>query len=128
MLPMSSAIFQCTACNHAPFNTKAKLNKHSSSKHRKAATFNSSGKSFPLLVTDNNKYVCPACKAEKSSVSGLRRHMGSQNCRTNQDVAGSIDLYQPEDRESELYDSDGNKCCRTLEGTCVLCFFVSIVL
>ncbi|KAK9341806.1 hypothetical protein V1522DRAFT_143666, partial [Lipomyces starkeyi] len=100
---MSSAttVFQCTMCNHAPFDTKAKLNKHSSSKHRKAASFDFGGNSFPLLVTDDNKYVCPTCKAEKSSVSGLRRHMGSQNCRMNHVIAAPTCPYQPEDGASQ---------------------------
>ncbi|KAK9481494.1 hypothetical protein V1527DRAFT_479480 [Lipomyces starkeyi] len=95
---MSSAttVFQCTVCNHAPFGTKAKLNKHSSSKHRKATTFDFSGMSFPLLLTDDNKYVCPTCKAEKSSVSGLRRHMSSQNCRMNPVTAAPMGPYRAE--------------------------------
>ncbi|KAK9481707.1 hypothetical protein V1527DRAFT_516396, partial [Lipomyces starkeyi] len=100
---MSSAttVFQCTVCNHAPFDTKVKLNKHSSSKHRKAATFDFGGMSFPLLLTDDNRYVCPTCKAEKSSVSGLRRHMGSQNCRMNQVIAAPMYSYQAEEGASQ---------------------------
>jgi hypothetical protein len=93
---MSSAttVFQCTVCNHAPFDTKAKLNKHSSSKHRKAASFDFDGISFPLLLTDDKKYICPTCMAEKSSVSGLRRHMSSQNCRMNQVIGPPMGPYQ----------------------------------
>ncbi|KAK9481438.1 hypothetical protein V1527DRAFT_161981 [Lipomyces starkeyi] len=96
-----TTLFQCTVCKHAPFDTKAKLNKHSSSKHRKAATFDFGGMSFPLLLTDDNKYVCPTCTAETSSVSGLRRHMRSQNCGMNQVIAPPTSTYQAEDGASQ---------------------------
>ncbi|KAK9426862.1 hypothetical protein V1505DRAFT_351806, partial [Lipomyces doorenjongii] len=89
---MSSEInvFQCTMCNHAPFDTKAKLNKHTSSKHRTTATFNLSGQSFPLIVTDGNKYLCPNCKETQiSSVRNLRRHM-SQSCSSNQHHVSTV--------------------------------------
>ncbi|KAK9320193.1 hypothetical protein V1517DRAFT_356096 [Lipomyces orientalis] len=67
--------FQCTMCNHAPFDTKVKLSKHSSSRHRTAETFTFGGVSCPLTVTDDNKYVCPEYKAQISSVRNLRRNM-----------------------------------------------------
>ncbi|KAK9342744.1 hypothetical protein V1522DRAFT_279786 [Lipomyces starkeyi] len=85
---MSSEItvFQCTLCKHAPFDTKGKLYKHSSSKHRNATTFDFNGGTFPLVVTDGNKYVCPTCKTEVSSVRSLKRHMG-QYCNAGQSNA-----------------------------------------
>ncbi|KAK9349615.1 hypothetical protein V1523DRAFT_181017 [Lipomyces doorenjongii] len=99
---MSSEItvLQCTFCNHAPFDTKGKLTKHLSSKHRRAATFSFSGETFPLLATDDNKYVCPTCKAETSSVRSLKRHMGGQNCRGSQVIVGPT-TYQPGDTQCE---------------------------
>ncbi|KAK9349682.1 hypothetical protein V1523DRAFT_167930 [Lipomyces doorenjongii] len=67
------AVFQCTLCNHAPFYKKEKFRKHSSSRHRKAATFSFNGETFPLLVTDDNKYICPTCKAETSVRMAMRQ-------------------------------------------------------
>ncbi|KAK9491455.1 hypothetical protein V1508DRAFT_457031, partial [Lipomyces doorenjongii] len=104
------AVFQCTLCNHAPFYTKEKLRKHSSSRHRKAATFSFNGETFPLLVTDDSKYICPTCKTETSSVRSLKRHMGRQNCRTRQVIEGPT-IDQPEDTQSENGDATG-----TIEG------------
>ncbi|KAK9357142.1 hypothetical protein V1504DRAFT_465585, partial [Lipomyces starkeyi] len=48
------------------------------------ATFNFRGQIYPLITGKNNSYVCPNCKAERSSISGLRRHM-DRNCERNQD-------------------------------------------
>ncbi|KAK9490114.1 hypothetical protein V1508DRAFT_406605 [Lipomyces doorenjongii] len=44
----TNTLLQCLECNHAPFDTKAKLNKHSSSKHRRAETFEFGGVAYPL--------------------------------------------------------------------------------
>ncbi|KAK9489177.1 hypothetical protein V1508DRAFT_442917, partial [Lipomyces doorenjongii] len=87
-----TTVFQCTFCNHAPFDTKVKLTKHLSSKHRKAATFCFSGETFPLLVTHDNK--------------SLKRHIGGQNCRSSQVIVGPT-IYQPGDTQSEQCGSTG---------------------
>ncbi|KAK9310915.1 hypothetical protein V1524DRAFT_473551 [Lipomyces starkeyi] len=96
-------IFQCTECSHAPFDTTIKLNKHASSRHRKAANFHFNGVFYPLITTDNDKYACPMCKAETASISNLRRHMG-QNCGRNQDdpFEGSEPIEEPENDHGEL--------------------------
>ncbi|KAK9342129.1 hypothetical protein V1522DRAFT_461063 [Lipomyces starkeyi] len=87
-------IFQCT---------EIKLNKHASSRHRKAANFHFNGVFYPLITTDNDKYACPMCKAETASISNLRRHMG-QNCGRNQDdpFEGSEPIEEPENDHGKL--------------------------
>ncbi|KAK9482008.1 hypothetical protein V1527DRAFT_499416 [Lipomyces starkeyi] len=90
-------IFQCTECSHAPFDTRIKLNKQASSRHRKAPNFHFNGVFYPLITTDNDKYACPMCKTETALISNLRRHMG-QNCGRNQDdpFEGSEPIEEPE--------------------------------
>ncbi|KAK9371663.1 uncharacterized protein V1513DRAFT_461190 [Lipomyces chichibuensis] len=80
-----SSVFQCLECDHAPFDTKAKLNKHSSSKHRRAATFEFSGVAYPLAMTDDDMYACPTCKAKAASVRSLRCHMDRHRDRAREE-------------------------------------------
>ncbi|KAK9357332.1 hypothetical protein V1504DRAFT_494537 [Lipomyces starkeyi] len=76
-----STVFQCLECDHAPFDIKAKLNKHSSSKHRKAETSEFSGVAYPLTVTDDDMYACHTCMAKTASVRSLRRQMDRHRYR-----------------------------------------------
>ncbi|KAK9427093.1 hypothetical protein V1505DRAFT_351509 [Lipomyces doorenjongii] len=80
-----SSALQCLQCNHAPFDTKAKLNKHSSSKHRRAETFEFGGVAYPLTVTDDDLYACPTCMAKTASVRSLKRHMDRHRDRTQEE-------------------------------------------
>ncbi|KAK9318697.1 hypothetical protein V1517DRAFT_334893, partial [Lipomyces orientalis] len=66
------AIYKCAKCRHEPFDSKAKLSKHESDYHREIATFNFRGEVYALVNGKNNSYVCPNCKAERSSISGIR--------------------------------------------------------
>ncbi|KAK9258145.1 hypothetical protein V1519DRAFT_455458 [Lipomyces tetrasporus] len=59
--------FSCGHCAHAPFESPDKLNKHVSSKHRRASTFNYNGVSYPL-ITAGDKYSCPKCGAAMSGI------------------------------------------------------------
>ncbi|KAK9318967.1 hypothetical protein V1517DRAFT_355445 [Lipomyces orientalis] len=123
---MSSATiaYQCTECDHAPFDTKAKFNKHTSSKHRKAETFKFDGAAYPVVVADDGRYACPTCRTEASSISSLRRHMGRQNCGIAQaagadDVQGWQNAVQDSGNENTAttaHTSITKDDCASLEG------------
>ncbi|KAK9426838.1 hypothetical protein V1505DRAFT_286873, partial [Lipomyces doorenjongii] len=83
-----STLFQCAQCSHPSFDTRAKLSKHVSSKHRTTDTFSFSGMAYPLIITDDGKYACPTCMAGASTISNLRRHM-DQNCSRTQEANGA---------------------------------------
>ncbi|KAK9318712.1 hypothetical protein V1517DRAFT_112641 [Lipomyces orientalis] len=75
-----SSVYQCTECNHAPFNTRDKLNRHVSTSHCRPGFFSFEGVAYPLIMTGDGKYACPTCTAESSTISNLRRHMVRVNC------------------------------------------------
>ncbi|KAK9489648.1 hypothetical protein V1508DRAFT_435590 [Lipomyces doorenjongii] len=66
--------FLCGRCDHAPFDSPDKLNKHISSKHRQSSTFNYNGALYPLISAEG-KYLCPKCSTSMASISGLWRHL-----------------------------------------------------
>ncbi|KAK9426883.1 hypothetical protein V1505DRAFT_407751 [Lipomyces doorenjongii] len=82
-----SSALQCLECNHAPFDTKAKLNKHSYSKHRRAETFEFGGVAYPLTVTDGDLYACPTCMAKTASVKSLKQSDDAEALVTCGDVS-----------------------------------------
>ncbi|KAK9234200.1 hypothetical protein V1525DRAFT_428640 [Lipomyces kononenkoae] len=74
-----SSVYQCTEC-HAPFDARDKLNRHVSISHRKLGGFSFEGVTYPLIMTQDDKYACPTCGTESSNLSNLRRHMAAR-CR-----------------------------------------------
>ncbi|KAK9489008.1 hypothetical protein V1508DRAFT_131685, partial [Lipomyces doorenjongii] len=76
------AVYQCTKCNHEPFDSKAKLTKHISNYHREATTITYKGKEYPLIIGSNSNYVCPTCKNEYSSISNLTYHL-NRHCHSS---------------------------------------------
>ncbi|KAK9349648.1 hypothetical protein V1523DRAFT_422288, partial [Lipomyces doorenjongii] len=66
--------FACGHCDHVPFESPDKLNKHISSRHRQASSFNYNGVSHPLIAADG-KYLCPKCGAAMAGVYNMRRHL-----------------------------------------------------
>ncbi|KAK9357339.1 hypothetical protein V1504DRAFT_464865 [Lipomyces starkeyi] len=58
--------FQCSQCNHAPFNSKTEL----------VTSVVINGESYALAAPESSsKYPCPQCDRETASLSALRRHM-----------------------------------------------------
>ncbi|KAK9482123.1 hypothetical protein V1527DRAFT_447888 [Lipomyces starkeyi] len=104
-----SSFFQCLECGHAPFDTKAKLNKHSSSKHRRAESFEFSGVAYPLTVTDDDMYACPTCMAKIASVRSLRRHMDRHRYRAQEERLPEREPIQ--DLSEEINDTETLATC-----------------
>ncbi|ODQ68694.1 hypothetical protein LIPSTDRAFT_7532 [Lipomyces starkeyi NRRL Y-11557] len=99
-----STIFQCLECDHAPFDTKAKFNKHSSSKHRRAETFEFSGVAYPLTVTSDDMYACPTCMAKTASVRSLKRHMVRHRDKAQEERLSEREQIQ--DHSEDLRNSE----------------------
>ncbi|KAK9349618.1 hypothetical protein V1523DRAFT_443097 [Lipomyces doorenjongii] len=86
--------FSCGSCDHAPFDSPDKLNKHTSSKHRQSSTFNYNGASYPLISAEG-KYLCPKCSSSMASISGLRRHLARVCRRRSGHTSAALTIIEP---------------------------------
>ncbi|KAK9427526.1 hypothetical protein V1505DRAFT_424145 [Lipomyces doorenjongii] len=94
LINVEAFAFSCGRCDHAPFDSPDKLNKHISSKHRQSSTFNYNGASYPLISAEG-KYLCPKCSASMASISGLRRHL-ARVCGRSAHTSAAVQTDAPE--------------------------------
>ncbi|KAK9349981.1 hypothetical protein V1523DRAFT_421225 [Lipomyces doorenjongii] len=93
--------FSCGSCDHAPFDSPDKLNKHISGKHRQSS---------------NGKYSCPKCSSSMASISGLRRHLARVCRRRSWHTSAAVQTDAPEAGPDALPEQETEATAFTLEG------------